>query len=228
MTDKPKVSFVVPTKNRVEWLAECLSGLLCQTVKEIEVVVVNDGSTDGTKEFLDDFWSKYENIKIIHNPVSVGGGMSRNIGMEAASADIIGVCDDDDVYPLERASKILEFFEKHKEGCMMNPPYVHVDYFNTIIERFDGKSFDYEAFKKGEEVYFCNPGAAYLKKDMQEIGGYPSESVLGTDDIQMLKKWVDSGKKVTYYPPNYLCMHRVLPDSMMVKFRGFDPNWNSK
>lgn len=225
----PLISFVVPTKNRLEWLPECLSGLLAQSVSDIEVIVVNDGSDDGTKELLEDFYAKDARVKIIHNPESIGGGLSRNKGNEAATAPIIAVCDDDDFYTQDRAEHTLEFFKKFPEGVMMNAPYIQVGYFNQMIEKFDGVPFDEEEFKKtGSPNFFCHPTAAYTKKDIMELGGYKAENKDFTDDYQLVQDWLKAGKKIGFMPGHYLCGHRVLPTSMMTKFRGFDPKWVSK
>jgi glycosyltransferase involved in cell wall biosynthesis len=226
---EPLISFVVPTKNRVEWLPECLSGLLTQSVNDVELVVVNDGSDDGTKELLDDFYAKDPRVKVIHNESSIGGGLSRNRGNEVATAPIIAVCDDDDFYTQDRAEKTLEFFKKFPEGVMMNAPYVQVGYCNEMIQRFDGAAFDESGFKSnGAPNFFCHPTAAYTKKDILEIGGYKPENKQFTDDYQLVQDWIKAGKKIGFVPGHYLCGHRVLPNSMMSEFRGFDPAWVGK
>jgi len=222
----PKISFVIPSKDRVAWLPECLSGLQAQTVKEIEIVVVNDGSTDGTKELLDNWYSKDKRIKIIHNPENRGAGISRNIGNNAAQAEIIGVCDSDDCYPIGRAEEILKFFEKYPKGIMMNAPYVRIDYCLKILRRFEGEEFDEKRFKKDGYVnYFCHPSAAYTRQDIFDIGGYKPETKLKTDDLQLVEDWIKAGKKIGFAPEHYLCMHRVLPGSIMANMRGFQPEW---
>lgn len=223
---KPLISFVVPTKDRVEWLPECLAGLLAQTVHDVEVVVVDDGSTDGTKELLDSFYASEARVKIIHNFSSIGGGLSRNKGNEIAAAPIIAVCDDDDVYTQDRAENILEFFKQNPKGVMMNAPYIHIGYCNEEIQKFDGLAFDEAEFKRsGAPNFFCHPTAAYTTKDILEIGGYKAETADMTDDYQLLKDWIKAGKKVGFSAGHYLCGHRVLPGSMMARMRGFDPAW---
>lgn len=222
----PLVSFVVPTYNRVEWIAECLSGLLSQTVKDIEVIVVDDASDDGTKELLESFYAKDPRIKIVRNETNLGGGLSRNVGNKVASAPIIGVCDSDDAYPVNRAECILQFFKENPEGVMMNAPYVQVGYCNEILEKFEGLGFDDGLFKEtGAVNFFCHPAAAYLKKDIDEIGGYKAEHKGATDDYQLVQDWIKAGKKIGLFMGHYLCLHRVLPNSMMTKYRGFDPAW---
>lgn len=228
----PKVSFVVPTHNRIAWLPICLNSLLGQNEPDIEIIVVNDGSTDGTKEFLDRWAPKHPRIKVIHNETSKGAGASRNIGAAAASAPIIGVCDDDDVYIDNRATEIIRWFETHPDSELVNFPYVSIDYFEKILESFPGQPFDTDGYKKDGGInYFCNPTVAYKKDAVQAMGGYPSEKEGITDDYQFVQKWIEAGKRIDFCGDNgkgeipYVCMHRILPDSMMSKIRGFNPNW---
>lgn len=225
--DKPKISYVLPTYNRVAWVGECIQSLLSSTIKEIEVVVVDDGSTDGTKELLDWFLSKDDRIKVIVNETNQGAGKSRNIGNAAATSDIIGVCDSDDCYPMSRTEETLKFFCDHPEpGVMMTAPYARVDYFGAQIEDFNGESFDEKQFKESGKVnYFCHPACAYRKSDILEIGGYKPETKDKTDDYQLVSDWVAAGKKIILFGNEFLCGHRVLPKSIMAQQRGFRPEW---
>lgn len=227
--NKPLVSYVIPTKNRVAWLPECIQSLLSQDVREIEVIVVNDGSTDGTKDFLESWAKPLPRVKIIHNEESLGAGPSRNIGMGAAESEIIGVCDDDDCYPTHRTTLILDWFKANKKSELVNFPYVRIGYFNETLEKFEGKPFDHETFKKtGAVSYFCNPSVAYKKAPVMAMDGYPKEVEGMTDDYQFIKKWVDGGHKIDFDDKFFACLHRILPNSMMSKLRGFDPRWVSR
>ncbi len=227
----PKLSFVIPTHNRVEWLPLCIESLLGQTEQDIEIIVVDDGSTDGTAEFLE-FYANNPRVRVLRNETSQGAGMSRNIGMTTAQSDIVASADDDDVYINTHAENILRWFAAHPESELVNFPYVSIDYFETIVEEYRGAAFDHEGFKKdGSVTYFCNPSAAYRKNSAQVMGGYPSEKEGLTDDAQFIKNWVDSGRKVDFCGNDgadhvpFAVMHRILPDSMMAKIRGFNPTW---
>lgn len=231
----PKISFVVPTYNSIAWLPLCINSLLAQTVEDIEVVIVNDGSTDGTKEFLDDYYGDNPRVKIIHNEKNMGAGYSRNFGASMASSEIIGVADADDVYINEHAQNILNWFEKHPKSELVNFPYVTIDYFENVVEAHRGQPFDHEGhLKDGGVNYFCNPSSAYKKSVMAEVGGYEVEKEGITDDMQMIQKWVKAGKKVDFCGNDgsdnvpFGVMHRILPNSMMAKLRGFDPRWIRK
>lgn len=222
----PKLSFVLPTHNRVAWVGECIQSLLDQTEPDIEIIVVNDCSNDGTKEFLDEWATQDSRVKVIHNETNLGAGKSRNLGMDAAKAEIVAVCDDDDFYPPDRAAITLKWFEEHPESELVNFPYIRVGYNGEHLENFFGSQFDEKGFKENGSVnYFCNPTVAYKKESALKIGGYPSENEKMTDDVQFVKNWIDSGRKIDFDNRAFACLHRVMPDSMMVKHRGFKPEW---
>lgn len=225
--EKPLISYVLPTYNRVEWVGEAMQGLLMQTERNIELIVVDDASTDGTDELLNWFADKDKRVKVVFNATNQGAGRSRNIGNSVATADIIGVCDSDDVYPDNRTEETLKFFKEHANGpIMMTAPYVRVNYFGQNTEDFNGLPFDEELFKKtGAINYFCHPVAAYRKSDIEEIGGYKPETKEITDDYQLVKDWIAAGKKIGFAGEKFLCGHRVLPNSIMAQQRGFKPEW---
>lgn len=224
----------MPVFNRVAWIGESVQSLLAQTiVHETEIIIVDDFSTDGTREFLKEWTPQFKEINLILNKKNLGAGQSRNIGMEAAKAPIIGVCDSDDVYCDEHAALILQHFKENPNSEMVNFPYQSVGYYNEVIEKYEGEAFDHDRFlKTGAANYFCNPSAAYRKKSGLEIGGYGSEVFEGdiklTDDVQFITKWVKAGKKIDFQPGFFVLGHRVLPDSMMVKLRGWTPEWAQK
>lgn len=225
---KPLISFVLPTHNRIEWVAEAITSILGQTERNIELVIVDDGSTDGTKEMLEE-WPKDERVKVYRNEKSIGGGPSRHLGAEKATGEIICIMDDDDICVDERAKKTLAWFQENPNSELVNFPYVSIGYNNDIMESYDGSNFDHEDFKKtGNVSYYCNPSAAMKKQAYFETDGYKKETDKVTDDRQFIENWVKSGKKVDFCPGDPVLLHRVLPDSMCVKFRGFDPSWVEK
>ena len=216
----------MPVYNGVAWIGEALQSLLMQTIiKDSEIIIVNDGSTDGTKEFLDDWATQFPEVKVIHNETNMKAGRSRNIGMEAATAEIIGVCDADDINLAERGELILNHFKENPFSELVNFPYQTVGYFNEKVEDNPGSPFDYDAYKNGGNVYFSNPTVGYKKKSAMEIGGYEPENEKETDDLQFLRKWIAAGKKVDFVPGEMVILHRILPDSIMTRHRGFDPKW---
>lgn len=91
----PKVSIVVPAYNTEKYIIKCLKSLITQTLREIEIVVVNDGSTDCTEEIISFIANLDSRIKLINQPHSMQGA-ARNRGMHAAQGEYVGFVDSDD------------------------------------------------------------------------------------------------------------------------------------
>ena len=91
----PKVSVIIPVYNVEKYLGECLDSVLRQTLRDIEIICVNDGSTDGSADILAEYAQKDSRIKIVTQP---NGGLSaaRNAGMDAATSKYIYFLDSDD------------------------------------------------------------------------------------------------------------------------------------
>src|SRR4051794_17458760 len=92
---KPKISIIVPIYNVEEYLRRCLDSLLTQSLTDIEVIAINDGSPDSSLQILNHYALKDNRLKIIDQS---NGGVSsaRNAGIEAANGEYIGFVDPDD------------------------------------------------------------------------------------------------------------------------------------
>lgn len=91
----PKVSIVVPVYNVGKYLERCLNSLVEQTLDDIEIICVDDGSTDNSAGILDKYAATYKKVKVVHEE-NHGVSMARNIGMDISSGDYIGFVDSDD------------------------------------------------------------------------------------------------------------------------------------
>lgn len=91
----PKVSVIVPIYNVELYLRKCVDSIINQSLKEIEIILVNDGSTDNSGKMADEYINKDERIKVIHKE-NGGQGSARNMGIEAAIGEYIGFVDSDD------------------------------------------------------------------------------------------------------------------------------------
>ncbi len=90
-----KISVVIPVYNTEKYLESCLESLINQTLKDIEIICVNDGSTDGSTKILQNFAKKDERIKIISQE-NKGQSVARNAGIKSAKGEYIGFLDSDD------------------------------------------------------------------------------------------------------------------------------------
>lgn len=111
----PKVSFIVPVYNTQEFLPRCLDSLLGQTYPDIEIIVVNDGSPDGSAAIIAEYARKDSRVHVVEKP---NGGLSsaRNAGMDVACGDIIDFVDSDDYVEPNLAEFLVDTFaNEHPE-----------------------------------------------------------------------------------------------------------------
>lgn len=116
MDKKIKVSIVIPIYNVQLYLRQCLDSVLSQSLQEIEVVCVNDGSTDGSLQILNEYAAN-EKIIII-NQVNKGSGLARNKGIMIAKGKYIAFIDPDDYYATDNALEALYTYAE-SEGVMI-------------------------------------------------------------------------------------------------------------
>lgn len=91
----PKVSIIVPIYNMEKYLEKCINSIINQTLKDIEIILVNDGSNDRSGNIADEFAKLDPRIKVIHKE-NEGQGIARNIGIDVSKGEYIGFVDSDD------------------------------------------------------------------------------------------------------------------------------------
>ncbi|MEZ9511769.1 glycosyltransferase [Vibrio breoganii] len=107
MKNNDLVTVYIPTHNRLELLKRALASLENQTYKNIEIIVVNDGSTDGTKEYLNEITKNGQYIKAFHNDKAKGACYSRNVAIENSNGKFITGLDDDDYFLPDRVEEFI-------------------------------------------------------------------------------------------------------------------------
>lgn len=115
---KAILSFVIPVYNKALYLEECVKSVVSQAsnVNELlEIILVNDASTDGSRVLCDSLTQKHSNIHCIHLEKNVGPGMARNVGMKKASGRYVFFLDADDTIESEKLAFVLELLEKTEE-----------------------------------------------------------------------------------------------------------------
>ena len=93
----PEVSVVVPVYNKAPYLAACLESVLAQTLPSLELICVDDGSTDGSREILDRFAERDPRVKVICHDRNRGAAAARNLGLDAANGEFVQFTDADDL-----------------------------------------------------------------------------------------------------------------------------------
>lgn len=111
-TEKNLVSVVIPTYNRKHTIRRCIDSVLAQTYRAIEVIIVDDCSTDGTMEYVDELYGEVTDINIIYvrNDDNLGASASRNAGVSYANGEYIAFHDSDDEWLPDKLEKQMTAF----------------------------------------------------------------------------------------------------------------------
>ena len=102
-----KVSIIIPTYNVEMYLAECMESVVNQTLRDIEIICINDGSTDGSLEILKSYAEKDDRIVLVDKE-NGGYGIGMNIGLDKATGEYIGIVEPDDFVPLNMYGDLYE------------------------------------------------------------------------------------------------------------------------
>lgn len=146
------VSVVVPVYNVEKYLDKCVSSIVNQTYKNLEIILVDDGSTDNCPAMCDEWAEKDSRIKIIHKTHS-DAGITRNVGIEIAVGDYICFCDSDDYIASDTVEKCVnKAFETNAEAVLYG--LVSVDENGNVLNSasFDISSFYFEGSQVQEQL----------------------------------------------------------------------------
>lgn len=119
MKNEKLVSAIITTHNRKDLFIKALNSVMNQTYKNIEILVVDDGSEDGTKEYMES--NNSSNVKYLYIPKeeSRGGNYARNLGIKESKGDYIAFLDDDDEWNKEKIKKQVEYLYENPEIGMV-------------------------------------------------------------------------------------------------------------
>lgn len=177
----PMASAVIPTYNRDEYIEGAIETVFAQTYDDIEVVIVDDGSTDDTHEVLDQYTGD-DRVRVLHNETNRGIAVSRNRGIEAADGKYVCILDDDDRWHPEKIAKQVALLEERGES------YAAVYSGGTIRE--DDRITQVFAPERRGDVYpeilggfGMNPFSSHVirKSALVEVGGFDPAFESGID-----------------------------------------------
>ena len=106
------ISIIVPVYNMEKYLTQCVSSLINQNYKDVEIILVDDGSTDASPQMCDEFAKQDDRIKVIHK-TNGGQGSARNMGLDIANGEYISFIDSDDWVDINMYTHLLSVSEKY-------------------------------------------------------------------------------------------------------------------
>lgn len=189
MSEAPLVSVVVPVYNAEPYLRKCLDSLFGQTLKEIEIIAVDDGSTDGSGKILNECAARDRRLKVIHQE-NAGVSAARNRGIKAARGRYLTFVDADD--RIDRQALCYLCFEAERlqtdillfnYAACENGLYHRCPLLDELYRRFGDRAFDYAEGK--DLLYYVHGTAAgkfYRTRMIRERGlEFPLSTFIGED-----------------------------------------------
>ena len=140
--NKPKVSVIVPVYNSEDYVGNTIESIISQTLHEIEIILVDDGSTDNSGKICDDYAKKDERILVVHKP---NGGLAdaRNAGMKVATGKYMMFIDADDLFEKDSCEHMYNTIEKNEVDYVIGN-YQMMDNDGT---RWSNSAFDPEKYQ---------------------------------------------------------------------------------
>jgi glycosyltransferase involved in cell wall biosynthesis len=171
----PRVSAVVPVYNVEKFLRPCIDSALAQTLEDIEIVCVDDGSTDSCPQILDDYAAADPRVKVIHKE-NGGYGMAMNHGMDAATGEYFAVLESDDFIQPD-SYEIL-----YRAARRFDAQVVRGDYFD--LTTFNGKAMLQARQMTHDSTYYYRP---ICPNDELEVYGFPMHNWSGIYRMDFLR-----------------------------------------
>lgn len=221
MITKNKLSIIIPCYNCEKTLEESVNSIYTQNINiPFEIIMVDDGSTDGTYDLIKSLSKKYKEIKFFFNKKNKGGGATRNIAVKKSDGEIIFCLDSDDYLDEGSLGKMVNLWKEKKcDGVIYeksikfkrnNPKNVAL----LDIFDFDGKEIPIESFF-GEKLCPLFTVFLFTRESFDIIEGYPENHGFDTQGFGF--RFFLNDLKV-YVCPDTVYWHRVgLPKSYYVR-----------
>lgn len=217
MTSDPLISVYMPTKDRVDLVRVAIESVLAQTYSGFELIVVNDGSSDDTRAYLDALAARHDHIKTLHHDKPLGAPRSRNEAIKAARGEWVTGLDDDDAFEPQRLEALLRFAQMlEKSGVAFSCVFSQ---YNTVR----GSSVT-PTSKRGSvtlaDLFERNHvgNQIFVRKDVIVRAGLYDESLPAWQDLDMIMRVVAShGPARIFDAPLYRFTDDERPDRISRK-----------
>lgn len=220
-----KISVIVPVYNVEKYLKQCLDHIIHQSFKDIEIICINDGSTDNSLDVLNKFAERDSRIQII-NQENRGLGATRNRGIELAKGEYIYFMDGDDYLELNALKELYQISQQHNLDFaifMINNfkqttnEHINDDYYTMpyLKKRVGDKVFNYTDVKDMALKLAVNSPGNFFKREFIEDLKFP-EGLLFEDNVFFLKSLFKAER--IYFYDKFLYNRRVHDDSLTNTF----------
>jgi len=175
------VSVIIPTYNRGWILKEAIESVLAQDFVEFELIVVDDGSTDNTRDILNEY---KEDIIICRQP-NKGVSAARNLGIASASGSFIAFLDSDDLWLPDKLSIQIAFFEAHEDALVCQTEETWIRNGVRVNPKKRHQKFSGHIFQDSLSLCLISPSAVMIKRSLFEEIGLFDESLPACEDYDL-------------------------------------------
>ena len=152
---KISISIIIPIKNNFKYIKKCLDSVLQQTLKNIEIIIINDGSIDGSEKIIKNYALKDSRIQIINHSFPQGTGKSRNEGLKSAKGEFVAFLDSDDLFSSNNILTILYNKAKLNNAYICGGSLYKIDAEGNIINnKIKYQYFEKEGWVKYEDYQY--------------------------------------------------------------------------
>ncbi|TRX57940.1 glycosyltransferase family 2 protein [Thalassomonas sp. M1454] len=220
-----KVSILMPVYNREAFVEYAIESVLKQTYLNIELIIINDGSTDNTVEIIERYQANYPKlIKVIHQE-NQGQSIARNNGINNATGEYIAFLDSDDIYQPNIIETLLSLYKQNPEAAFVYSGYKEIDISGEVIKSV------YPNQESNDEIYSnlwlsqLNIWAGTMMTttdNLKQIGGF-STSLRGAENHELRLNLSKLGP--IYFSKLLLSNYRKHPDNSIRNYKSGDNNY---
>ena len=192
-----KVSIVIPTYKRVEYLERLLKSIENQTFKEYEIIIVDDCSPNQKEyaELVAKYKKIFRNLTFITKKTNKGAPNSRNIGIKKAKYDLIALVDDDDEWYCDKLQHQVEVFQKYPETDIVYTWTDAIDEDGNIVYKYKKEIEGNPKYEILKGCFIPSPSVMVKKKAIEDAGLF-DELLPSCQDWDMWTRMILNGAKV--------------------------------
>ncbi|MEG4248200.1 glycosyltransferase family 2 protein [Microcoleus sp. Pol10D4] len=216
--NQPLVSVIIPAFNADNFIAKTLESVLSQTYQNIEVLVVDDGSTDTTAKIVQSFAQKYSRVSLFHQPNS-GVAVARNLAIEKSKGEYIAPIDADDIWYPQNLEKQVKCLNSSAPSVGVVYSWsVDINEKNLLTGGFYNSTIEGEVYTALIYKYFIGNASSSLIRRVcfAKVGGYNGQ--LKLENAQGCEDWELHLRIAEHYQfkvvPEYLVGYRQIASSM--------------
>ena len=176
----PAVSVIIPTYNRRELVREAIASVLAQTYSDVELIVVDDGSDDGTAEVVQEF----ARVRYVYQP-NRGVSAARNHGVALSSGALLAFLDSDDLWQPRKLESQVAFFTAHPQALICQTEEIWLRHGVRVNPHNKHRKPAGDIFARSLELCLVSPSAVMLRRELFKQAGGFDESLPACEDCDL-------------------------------------------